>query len=104
LYGPAGYKCRHILQEFSALKYGPTNHHIHSEINSRNAFCNLSSCFPQDDFVMEKPKNVILEDKGDNAPIFNDVTYSQETYCSLIELWIEEKCMGACHFGIIFMY
>jgi hypothetical protein len=53
---------------------------------------------------MEKPKNLILEDKGDNAPIFNDVTYSQETYCSLIELWIEEKCMGACHFGIIFMY
>jgi hypothetical protein len=39
---------------------------------------------------MKKPKNVILGDNKDNAPIFNDVMYHQDVYCNPIQLCIQD--------------
>jgi hypothetical protein len=37
---------------------------------SENSSCKLFSCFSQEDFVMEKPKNVILEDIDESTSHF----------------------------------
>jgi hypothetical protein len=64
------------------------------EISPRN----VSSCSFQDNFVIEKSENCIVENNN-NVLMCDDVMYSQDEYCSPIQLWIEEICKIACHFG-----
>jgi hypothetical protein len=69
---------------------------------SGNAFCNLFSYSSKDSVVTKKPRISDLEDSEENAPIFDDVLYSQDEYSIPIQLLIKNVVNGACHLGCDF--